>query len=77
MYFRINLFWVEVLENLNLNGRGLNKEICYVELFFEGFGLIYESGDSFGVYLENDLEFVELFFKEMNWDLEEIVMFNK
>ncbi len=66
-----------MLENLNLNGRGSNKETRHVELSLEGSGLTYEPGDSLGVYPENDPELVELLLKEMNWDPEEIVTLNK
>ncbi|WP_339245756.1 assimilatory sulfite reductase (NADPH) flavoprotein subunit [Bacillus sp. FSL R5-0523] len=76
-YSRTNPFRAEVLENLNLNGRGSNKETRHVELSLEGSGLIYEPGDSLGVYPENDPELVELLLKEMNWDPEEIVTLNK
>ncbi|MCM2580902.1 MULTISPECIES: assimilatory sulfite reductase (NADPH) flavoprotein subunit [Bacillus] len=76
-YSRTNPFRAEVLENLNLNGRGSNKETRHVELSLEGAGLTYEPGDSLGVYPENDPELVELLLKEMNWDPEEIVTLNK
>ncbi|WP_432384153.1 assimilatory sulfite reductase (NADPH) flavoprotein subunit [Bacillus subtilis] len=76
-YSRTNPFRAEVLENLNLNGRGSNKETRHVELSLEGSGLTYEPGDSLGVYPENDPELVELLLKEMNWDPEEIVPLNK
>ncbi|GFM14394.1 assimilatory sulfite reductase (NADPH) flavoprotein subunit [Bacillus sp. FW1] len=76
-YSRTNPFRAEVLENLNLNGRGSNKETRHVELSLEGSGLTYEPGDSLGVYPENDPELVELLLKEMNWDPEEIVTLNR
>ncbi|MGG3031167.1 assimilatory sulfite reductase (NADPH) flavoprotein subunit [Bacillus stercoris] len=76
-YSRTNPFRAEVLENLNLNDRGSNKETRHVELSLEGSGLTYEPGDSLGVYPENDPELVELLLKEMNWDPEEIVTLNK
>ncbi|MBL6009424.1 assimilatory sulfite reductase (NADPH) flavoprotein subunit [Bacillus halotolerans] len=76
-YSRTNPFRAEVLENLNLNGRGSNKETRHVELSLEGSGLAYEPGDSLGVYPENDPELVDLLLQEMNWDPEEIVTLNK
>ncbi|MGG1242735.1 assimilatory sulfite reductase (NADPH) flavoprotein subunit [Bacillus cabrialesii] len=76
-YSRTNPFRAEVLENLNLNGRGSNKETRHVELSLEGSGLTYEPGDSLGVYPENDPELVDQLLKEMNWDPEEIVTLNK
>lgn len=76
-YSRTNPFRAEVLENLNLNGRGSNKETRHVELSLEGSGLTYEPGDSLGVYPENDPVLVDLLLQEMNWDPEEIVTLNK
>ncbi|MCC2930733.1 assimilatory sulfite reductase (NADPH) flavoprotein subunit [Bacillus sp. LBG-1-113] len=76
-YSRTNPFRAEVLENLNLNGRGSNKETRHVELSLEGSGLTYEPGDSLGVYPENDPELVDALLQEMNWDPEEIVTLNK
>lgn len=76
-YSRTNPFRAEVLENLNLNGRGSNKETRHVELSLEGSGLTYEPGDSLGVYPENDPVLVDLLLQEMNWDPEEILTLNK
>lgn len=76
-YSRKNPFKAEVLENLNLNGRGSNKETRHLELSLEGSGLTYAPGDSLGIYPENDPVLVDLLIKEMNWDPEEIVTVNK
>ncbi len=76
-YSRTNPFQAEVLENLNLNGRGSNKETRHLELLLEGSGLTYEPGDALGIYPENDPELVQLLLKELNWDSEEIVTVNK
>ncbi|MBO1513668.1 assimilatory sulfite reductase (NADPH) flavoprotein subunit [Metabacillus bambusae] len=76
-YSRTNPFKAEVLENLNLNGRGSNKETRHLELSLEGSGLTYEPGDSLGVYPENDPELVGLLLEEMNWNPDESVTVNK
>lgn len=76
-YSRTNPFYAEVLENINLNGRGSNKETRHIELSLEGSGLQYEPGDALGIYPENDPELVQLIFDELNWDPEEIVTVNK
>jgi sulfite reductase (NADPH) flavoprotein alpha-component len=73
VYSRSNPFRAEVLENINLNGRGSNKETRHLEISLEGSGLTYEPGDSLGVYPENDPELVDLLLTEMNWDPEEAV----
>ncbi|AIE59889.1 assimilatory sulfite reductase (NADPH) flavoprotein subunit [Bacillus methanolicus] len=76
-YSRTNPFRAEVLENINLNGRGSNKETRHIELSLEGSGLTFEPGDSLGIYPENDPALVEMLIKEMKWDPEEIVTVNK
>ncbi|WP_436376989.1 assimilatory sulfite reductase (NADPH) flavoprotein subunit [Cytobacillus sp. BC1816] len=73
VYSRSNPFRAEVLENLNLNGRGSNKETRHLEISLEGSGLTYQPGDSLGVYPENDPELVDLLLAEMSWDPEEAV----
>lgn len=73
VYSRSNPFRAEVLENINLNGRGSNKETRHLEISLEGSGLTYQPGDSLGVYPENDPELVDLLLAEMNWDPEEAV----
>ncbi|MFE4120961.1 assimilatory sulfite reductase (NADPH) flavoprotein subunit [Priestia sp. YIM B13486] len=76
-YSRTNPFKAEVLENLNLNGRGSNKETRHLELSLEGSGLTYEPGDSLGIYPENDPELVDLLLNEFKWDASENVTVNK
>lgn len=76
-YSRTNPFKAEVLENLNLNGRGSNKETRHLELSLEGSGLTYEPGDSLGIYPENDPEVVDLLLNEFKWDASENVTVNK
>jgi len=73
VYSRSNPFRAEVLENLNLNGRGSNKETRHLEISLEGSGLTYQPGDSLGIYPENDPELVDLLLAEMSWDPEETV----
>ncbi|WP_299088502.1 assimilatory sulfite reductase (NADPH) flavoprotein subunit [uncultured Metabacillus sp.] len=76
-YSRTNPFKAEVLENINLNGRGSNKETRHLEISLEGSGLTYEPGDSLGVYPQNDPELVDLLLEEMKWNPEENVTINK
>lgn len=76
-YSRTNPFKAEVLENLNLNGRGSNKETRHLELSLEGSGLTFEPGDSLGVYPENDPELVDLLISELGFNPDEVVKVNK
>lgn len=76
-YSRTNPFKAEVLENLNLNGRGSNKETRHLELSLEGSGLSFQPGDSLGIYPENDSELVELLLGELKFNPDESVTINK
>ncbi|WP_394235198.1 assimilatory sulfite reductase (NADPH) flavoprotein subunit [Niallia oryzisoli] len=76
-YSRTNPFRAEVLENLNLNGRGSNKETRHLELSLEGSGLTFEPGDTLGIYPENDQELVNLLIEELKLNPEENVTVNK
>ncbi|MEF2094312.1 assimilatory sulfite reductase (NADPH) flavoprotein subunit [Bacillus sp. CFBP9009] len=76
-YSRTNPFKAEVLENINLNGRGSNKETHHLEISLEGSGLTFEPGDSLGVYPKNDSDLVDMLLTELNWDPEETVKVNK
>ncbi|WP_147532821.1 assimilatory sulfite reductase (NADPH) flavoprotein subunit [Bacillus marasmi] len=76
-YSRTNPFYAEVLENLNLNGRGSDKETRHLELSLEGSGLTYQPGDSLGVYPENNPELVQALLEELKWNPEETVSINK
>ncbi|MGG1396883.1 assimilatory sulfite reductase (NADPH) flavoprotein subunit [Bacillus salipaludis] len=73
VYSRTNPFKAEVLDNINLNGRGSNKETHHLELSLEGSGLTFEPGDSLGVYPENDPALVEQLLNELKWSSEDQV----
>ncbi len=76
-YSRNNPFRAEVLENLNLNGRGSDRETRHLELSLEGSNLQFEPGDSLGVYPENHPELVKAIIEAMGWNPDESVPFNK
>ena len=77
LYSRTNPFKAEVLENLNLNGRGSNKETRHVELLIEGSNFQYEPGDSIGIYPQNDPEIVSALIDEMGWKSDELLTIKK
>ena len=52
-YDRKNPFEAEVLEKIQLNGRGSVKETWHVELSLEGSDLVYEPGDALNVFATN------------------------
>lgn len=76
-YSRTNPFYAEVLENINLNGRGSNKETRHLELSLEGSGLVYEPGDSLGIYPTNDPALVDELIQTCGWNAEESVTVHK
>ncbi len=76
-YSRSNPFQAEVLENLNLNGRGSERETRHIEISLEGSNLQYEPGDSLGIYPENHPLLVDELITAMGWNADEEVVINK
>lgn len=76
-YNRTNPFKAEVLENLNLNGRGSDRETRHIELSLEGSNLDYQPGDSLGVFPENHPRLVDELIAAMGWNADERVTVNK
>ncbi|PYI51942.1 assimilatory sulfite reductase (NADPH) flavoprotein subunit [Paenibacillus flagellatus] len=76
-YSRANPFHAEVLDNINLNGRGSERETRHVELSLEGSNLQYEPGDSLGIYPQNDPRLVDELIGAMGWKAEEPVPVSK
>jgi sulfite reductase (NADPH) flavoprotein alpha-component len=76
-YSRTNPFAAEVLENLNLNGRGSQRETRHLEISLEGSNLQYEPGDCLGIYPENHAELVDAIINSLNLKPEEPVTVNK
>lgn len=67
-YSKNNPFYAEVLEKINLNGRGSNKETYHLELSLENSNLTYEPGDSLGIIPENDEQLVDLLIQKLGFD---------
>lgn len=59
LYSKKNPFPAPLLEKIQLNGRGSEKETYHLEFSLEDSGLVYEPGDSLGVVAENSLRLVE------------------
>ena len=77
VYSRSNPFMAEVLENLNLNGRGSDRETRHLELSLEGSGLTYAPGDAVGVYPQNDPALVDELITFLKWDPTALVVTGK
>jgi len=67
-YSRKNPFYAEVLENINLNGRGSNKETRHIELSIEGASFHFEPGDSIGIQPDNDKKLVDALITALQFD---------
>lgn len=76
-YSRSNPYFAEVLDNLNLNGRGSDRETRHLELSLEGSGLTYAPGDAVGVYPQNDPALVDNIIALLKWNAEEPVVTGK
>lgn len=76
-YSRNHPFQAEVLENLNLNGRGSDRETRHLELSLAGSNITFEPGDSLGVYPENHPQLVADIIAAMGWNADEMVPLNK
>lgn len=77
VYTRNRPYLAEVIENLNLNGRGSDKETRYLQLSIEGSGLTFEPGDSLGICPQNHPALVEELIREMRWNADEPVPVGK
>ena len=75
-YSKTQPYEAEILENINLNGRGSNKEVRHIELQFEDYGEDYEPGDCLVVIPENDEKLVETLLNQLDWDAQTEVPIN-
>ena len=67
-YSRNHPFYAEVLEKINLNGRGSNKETIHLELSLEGSGITYEPGDVLAIVPRNNEQVVDLLVSALNFE---------
>ncbi|RKP56201.1 assimilatory sulfite reductase (NADPH) flavoprotein subunit [Cohnella endophytica] len=72
-YSRSNPFQADVLDNLNLNGRGSDRETRHLEISLENSNLQYEPGDSLGVYPRNHPRLVDELIEALGWNEDELV----
>ena len=75
-YSRNHPFYAEVLEKINLNGRGSNKETIHLELSLEGSGITYEPGDVLAIVPRNNEQVVDLRVSALNFDCTTTVSIN-
>lgn len=76
-YSKSNPYEAEVLTNINLNGRGSNKETRHIELLLDNFGEEYEPGDCIVVLPQNDPALVDLLVSTLGWSPDTQVLINE
>src|SRR5690606_28839852 len=76
VYSRKNPFYAEVLENINLNGRGSDQETRHLEVSIEGANFQFQPGHCIGILPENDPELVDTLIETMSWDADEAIVIN-
>jgi len=76
-YSRTQPFHAEVIENINLNGRGSGQETRHLALSIEGSGFQFEPGDCIGIFPENHPELVDSLISTMGWKPDDVVTVNK
>jgi sulfite reductase (NADPH) flavoprotein alpha-component len=76
-YSRRNPFQATILEKVKITGRGSDKEVYHLELSLEGSGLIYEPGDSLGIFTRNPEPLVDLILGQLNADPEQLVILDE
>ena len=77
VYSRTHPFLAEVVENINLNGRGSDQETRHLVLAIEGSNMKFEPGDCIGIFPENDPKLVDELISRLNWNPDELVTVNK
>lgn len=73
VYTRNKPFQAEVIESINLNGRGSDRETRHLELSLEGSGIAYEPGDALGIVPHNDPQLVAELIETLGWKASEQV----
>jgi len=70
-------FAAPILEKIQLNGRGSQKETWHLELSLEGSGLTYEPGDSLGIFPKNSEKLVEEVLAAAKLNGDKVLIFNE
>lgn len=66
-YTRNRPFQAELLESINLNGRGSDRETRHLEISLEGSGITYEPGDAVGIVPHNNPTLVQDLIAALSW----------
>lgn len=75
-YDKKHPFQAEILEKINLNMDGSNKETYHIELSLEDSGITFEPGDSLGIIPNNDPAVVALLIDALGFAVDTVVTVN-
>ena len=67
-YSKKNPFMASVLEKVKITGKDSDKEVYHLELALDDSGIIYEPGDSLGIFAQNPDALVEKILKHTGFD---------
>lgn len=67
LYTRKNPYPAQILDLVQLNGRGSRKKTFHLELSLGDSGIRYQPGDTAGLFIENDADLVALFIEKQQW----------
>lgn len=67
-YSRKNPFVAEIIEKINLNGQGSNKETIHLELSLENSGITFEPGDCLAIIPINNQNLVNSLISELGFE---------
>ncbi|MDN4493732.1 assimilatory sulfite reductase (NADPH) flavoprotein subunit [Ureibacillus aquaedulcis] len=73
LYSRKNPYNAEILEKINLNAAGSNKETIHLELSLENSGITFEPGDSLAIYPTNNESLVNSLITALGFNPEKSV----
>ena len=73
VYDRQHPYQAKVLDKIKLSGRGSGKEVYHLELLLRDSGLMYEPGDTVGIFCDNPPELVEKVLEITGFDRNEPV----
>jgi sulfite reductase (NADPH) flavoprotein alpha-component len=73
-YSKKNPFPAPLIANINLNGEGSSKETRHIAFSLAGSGLVYETGDTLGVCVQNCPEVVDVIIADHSFDPDTLVI---
>ncbi|MFQ3579502.1 MAG: flavodoxin domain-containing protein, partial [Bacteroidales bacterium] len=76
-YDKRNPYPAQLLERIQLNGRGSDKQTYHIELNIEGSGIQYSVGDALGVVCKNDKAVVHSLLEYLKFNANTIIQYNK